>query len=1031
MSKNTKVVKLNYKNKSLNDLNKVVKKADYIGDFKKKAKAIQDIKTLKGDTSDYQKFDVDWITSKYSSTFDFLVDLLNNLQKGQKYLLQVNNTFYTLTDGNVKKLLKSLTNQLSGAYVDYDKSDGEVFLNIQDLHTLILHKLHEKKEDGNLFQQRAKNGGEFFKHFHNTKIDLTKYQIYTKEEFEKLHEIDQCLIYALRKDGLEESEIEKLVVVVKNRNIPRCEINKLCDIVKIKIFVTQRQPCGQIERKTYGEQYKRVFRLGLVDDHYFINEKSNVTSFCIKNYDLVKDKQDCNHYENTIKKNKSKCINSFDLVELLLKTDGMLTDINLNNSNIASKNLYAKVINEFKNLEYDEDLCTLEAWDSKPRKDKKYKTNVFFDVETNPNGVHECYLVRYIYTDVNNKIIEKEFIGKYCVNNMLQSLTFDCRLIAHFAGYDYRFLIRHLYGVKELNNCGNFISACGFFKNFNTNQTYEVEVKDSYRLITSPLVDFSKMFNLGKIEKEVMPYNFYTEENIEERFCHITKFTMGMTDNEKVRVLDNSLKWGCISPNSLIDIIKYSSEYCKIDCLLLMQGYNIFRQWIIDDIKIDIDNILTSASLAHQYLVNEGCYDGIYKLSNVPQLFIQGCVVGGRVMCANNKKNIVYDKINDYDAVSLYPSAMARILGFLKGKPKVLKTLVYDEIKKYDGYFVDIKIKSVGVNRSFPLMSYKDDNGRHFINEMVDKVVRVDKTTLEDFIEYHKITFEIIQGYYFDEGFNNKINEVITFLFNKRVELKKVNNSAEMIYKLIMNSGYGKSLTKPVESKLIIFDNVDKYNMHIRRNYNWIEEVTHIYNNDNTKVVKWKVKEVNAINEHFNICHVGCSILSMSKRIMNEVMCLAEDNNIDIFYQDTDSMHLKNADISTLENLFSVKYCKKLEGKGMGQFHSDFSLEGTTKVVSIGAVFLGKKSYIDKLEGTDTNGNKKTGYHIRMKGIPNKAIHHNVDINYINPFDMYLDLYEGEEVMFDLTCSGTKTTFKRNKDYTMETLDIFNRRVSF
>jgi len=52
MSKNTKVVKLNYKNKSLNDLNKVVKKADYIGDFKKKAKAIQDIKTLKGDTSD-------------------------------------------------------------------------------------------------------------------------------------------------------------------------------------------------------------------------------------------------------------------------------------------------------------------------------------------------------------------------------------------------------------------------------------------------------------------------------------------------------------------------------------------------------------------------------------------------------------------------------------------------------------------------------------------------------------------------------------------------------------------------------------------------------------------------------------------------------------------------------------------------------------------------------------------------------------------------------------------------------------------
>ena len=37
---------------------------------------------------------------------------------------------------------------------------------------------------------------------------------------------------------------------------------------------------------------------------------------------------------------------------------------------------------------------------------------------------------------------------------------------------------------------------------------------------------------------------------------------------------------------------------------------------------------------------------------------------------------------------------------------------------------------------------------------------------------------------------------------------------------------------------------------------------------------------------------LGIGILSMSKRIMNEVICLVEDLNIKIFYQDTDSMHL-------------------------------------------------------------------------------------------------------------------------------------------
>jgi len=30
----------------------------------------------------------------------------------------------------------------------------------------------------------------------------------------------------------------------------------------------------------------------------------------------------------------------------------------------------------------------------------------------------------------------------------------------------------------------------------------------------------------------------------------------------------------------------------------------------------------------------------------------------------------------------------------------------------------------------------------------------------------------------------------------------------------------------------------------------------------------------------------------MSKRIMNEVMCLAEDLGIEIYYTDTDSMHI-------------------------------------------------------------------------------------------------------------------------------------------
>ena len=76
---------------------------------------------------------------------------------------------------------------------------------------------------------------------------------------------------------------------------------------------------------------------------------------------------------------------------------------------------------------------------------------------------------------------------------------------------------------------------------------------------------------------------------------------------------------------------------------------------------------ITISSLADHYVKTQGCYDGVCELSGVPRIFIQNCIVGGRVMCSGNKKRKIlkretYDEqINDFDAVSLYPSAMARL----------------------------------------------------------------------------------------------------------------------------------------------------------------------------------------------------------------------------------------------------------------------------------------------------------------------------------------------------------------------------------
>ena len=84
---------------------------------------------------------------------------------------------------------------------------------------------------------------------------------------------------------------------------------------------------------------------------------------------------------------------------------------------------------------------------------------------------------------------------------------------------------------------------------------------------------------------------------------------------------------------------------------------------------------------------------------------------------------------------------------------------------------------------------------------------------------------------------------------------------------------------------------------------------------------------------------------------MNKVMTLVDDNDISIYYTDTDSIHIDESGVEPLAKLYENKYGQKLIGKKLGQFHCDFDFEGMSKIKSIGLITLGKKSYIDKLEG--------------------------------------------------------------------------------
>ena len=223
---------------------------------------------------------------------------------------------------------------------------------------------------------------------------------------------------------------------------------------------------------------------------------------------------------------------------------------------------------------------------------------------------------------------------------------------------------------------------------FNQSHKHKIKivVKDSYKLISMPLRDFGKCVN-PDCHKDVMPYGVYTHQNVDMGACCAQDaLDIILKDDDKQQLLDNIEQWGCVlgkgMNNQMFDLIKYSSNYCKLDCKVLMDGYEVFRGWMLEHTGLDVDNFITIQPMASTFMLKYGCYGNVYQISGVLQQFISRCVVGGRVMTNPNKQYHAKRKIADIDACSLCPSAMYYMDGFLEDQPKILNDKSYEFLKR-------------------------------------------------------------------------------------------------------------------------------------------------------------------------------------------------------------------------------------------------------------------------------------------------------------------------------------------------------------
>ena len=112
-----------------------------------------------------------------------------------------------------------------------------------------------------------------------------------------------------------------------------------------------------------------------------------------------------------------------------------------------------------------------------------------------------------------------------------------------------------------------------------------------------------------------------------------------------------------------------------------------------------------------------------------------------------------------------------------------------------------------------------------------------------------------------------------------------------------MNSMYGKTIIKPIETDTITKDSQHDFEQYVSLNYNYSGSVLEVNG-------RYYIKTDKSGMSHYNYVHAGVDILSMSKRIMNKVFEVSNDCGVKIYYQDTESIHLSYDDIDKIVNRY-------------------------------------------------------------------------------------------------------------------------------
>jgi hypothetical protein len=185
-------------------------------------------------------------------------------------------------------------------------------------------------------------------------------------------------------------------------------------------------------------------------------------------------------------------------------------------------------------------------------------------------------------------------------------------------------------------------------------------------------------------------------------------------------------------------------------------------------------------------------------------------------------------------------------------------------------------------------------------------------------IVHQDVKLKIIRGIYWDEGINDN-DFIISNLLVKKYstddenEIKNIKNDINYIHRLLLMKD---KLKKYIKNKNE-FDSFLDYNEPILFGYYKRK------NDNNYNVYLRKTIDLNYTNVLF-----GVQIRSMAKSIMNKYFKYCDDNNIKIFYCNTDSIIIREKDLNKMDGFIDKNKIGFLKIDGIYECYSIIESQG-------------------------------------------------------------------------------------------------------